>query len=70
MGAIKTPTAADVKVLLGDAARAVLAATIALGEALVVQQSIPDRDVSPEQDALHAARQRVDQLKAMLPVTR
>jgi hypothetical protein len=71
MSAIKKPalpTAAEVRSRLGDAERAFLSATIALGEALVVQQSLPDRDVSPEQDAVDAARQRVEQLKAMLPV--
>jgi hypothetical protein len=62
------PTAAELQARLGDAERAFLAATIALGEALVVQQSLPDRDVSPEQDAVDAARRTVDQLKAMLPV--
>jgi hypothetical protein len=62
------PTAAEVRAKIEDAERAFLAATIALGEAMVVRQTYPDRDLTPEQDAVHSARQTVDQLKSMLPV--
>lgn len=62
------PTAAEVRAKITDAERAFLAATIALGEALVVQAALPDRDVSPEQDAVNSAQCAVGQLKSMLPI--
>jgi hypothetical protein len=45
-----------------------LAAALQLGEALVVQRVMPDRDVAPEQAAVEAARQRVEQFRVMLPI--
>jgi DNA primase len=62
------PTAAEVRAKIDAAERAFLMATVALGEALVVQIAMPDRDVSAEQAAVDAARRTVDQLKAMLPI--
>jgi hypothetical protein len=62
------PTAAEVRAKIVDAERAFLSSTIALGEALVVQFAIPDRDVSAEQAAVDAAKLSVIQLKAMRPI--
>jgi hypothetical protein len=61
-------TAAEIRAQIAAAEQAHLAATLALGEALVVKAALPDRDVSREQAAVGAARQRADQLRAMLPI--
>src|SRR5271165_5134802 len=69
MSAAKLPvTSAELKATIAEAERQFLASTLALGEALVVQRAMPDRAIGPEQDAVDAARRRVEQLKVMLPV--
>lgn len=64
----KLPTSADVRAQIDAAEHDVLAATVAFGEALVVQAAVPDREVATEQAAVDQARQRVEQLKLMLPI--
>ena len=68
MKAPQAPTVAEVRALLEQAERDHLAAAAALGEALIVQQALPSRDVSFEQGAVEAARLRVEALKVMLPL--
>jgi hypothetical protein len=64
----KKTTAAEIRAQIEHAEESFHAVTVALGEALVVQLAVPDRDVSGEQAAVDAARLRVSQLKAMLPL--
>jgi hypothetical protein len=70
MGASKPapPTAAEIRAQIDQARQDLTAANAALGEALFAKAAAPDRDVSPEQTAVFAARQRVEQLEAMLPI--
>ena len=62
------PTAAEVRDQIKRAEHALNAANSALGQALFAKAVLPDRDVGPEQAAVDAARQRIGQLNAMLPV--
>src|SRR5205085_6155397 len=62
------PTAAEVCAQIDQAEQEVVAACAALGEALFIKAAVPDRDVGPEQAAVDAARQRIGQLNAMLPI--
>jgi predicted nucleic acid-binding Zn-ribbon protein len=62
------PTAAEIRAEIDQADQELLAAQAALGEALFTKAGMPDRDVGAEQAAVDAARQRIDQFKAMLPV--
>jgi hypothetical protein len=62
------PTVAEMQAAIAEAESVVLRAQIELGEALVVQVAIPDRDVTAEEAALAKAKTRVEQLKAMLPI--
>jgi hypothetical protein len=61
-------SSAELKATITEAERDHAAAAVALGEALVVQRAMPDRDVAPEQAAVDAARRRVEQLRVMLPI--
>jgi hypothetical protein len=61
-------TAAEIRAQIEEAQQQLTAATAAPGEALFLKVAEPDRDVSPEQDAVDAARQRIGQLHAMLPI--
>jgi hypothetical protein len=61
------PTAAEIRAQIVQAEPALNAANAALGEALFAKVVLPDRDVGPEQAAVDAARQHIDQLQAMLP---
>jgi hypothetical protein len=61
-------TGAEVRAGIEQAEHDALTASLELGEALVVARALPDRDTSPEQAAVEAARQRLEHLRAMLPV--
>ena len=61
-------SSAEVRASIEQAEHDVLAASLALGEALLVARALPDRDTSPEQAAVETARQRLEHLRAMLPV--
>jgi uncharacterized protein (DUF849 family) len=61
-------TTADVLARIAEAEAAVLAATVTLGAALMRKHTVePARSVEPEQAAVDAARQRIEQLRALLP---
>src|SRR5215471_17835865 len=61
-------TSAELRAGIEQAEKLHLAAAVALGEALVVAQTIQDCDTSAEQAAVSAARQRVENFRAMLPI--
>jgi hypothetical protein len=62
------PTPVEIRAQIDEAQQALLAATTDLGEALFVKAAVPDRDAGPEQAAVEAARRRIEQLNAMLPI--
>jgi hypothetical protein len=63
------PTAAEIRAQIDQAEQELRAANAALGEALFAKAAMPEgRDVSHDQAAVDAARQRVAQLQAMLPI--
>ena len=61
-------TSAELKATIAEAENQHLAAALQLGEALVVQRAMPDRDVASKQAAVDAAQNRLAQLRLMLPI--
>jgi hypothetical protein len=62
----KPPTSQELQERLKEAERVAMSASVALGEALVLQLA-DGRDVSPEQAAVQEAGQIVDRLRLILP---
>ena len=63
-----THTAVEARALLEQAERDHLAAAAVYGEALLVKQVMPERDVTFERDAVASALERVEALKVLLPL--